>query len=121
MPIVSDDVTAGMNCPRVPAEVWSNVRALTTSGAFADLLVFLSGALNVVDGGILGAVETGDEHLCDPHIFSPRDAPVLILAQFIERKVAAHAGQACVVNDGSELLSAVFHEAAETGVCVADG
>src|SRR5258708_17907132 len=79
----------------------------------ADAVVFVGGALDVIHGGILWAVEACNKHLRQAGIFCPRDAAVLIFPQFVEREVTADATESGIVQDALEFRSFVFPDAAE--------
>jgi hypothetical protein len=89
--------------------------------SLAHSVVFVGRPLQVIQSGMLRAVQTWNKHLSQADIFCPRDAVVLTLPQFVDREVAADAGEAFLVQDTSEFRSFEFAEAGEPGVGISDG
>ncbi len=90
-------------------------------GLFAHFVVLVGGALHIVHGGMLGAVEAGHEHLGEANVFGPGDATGLILAEFIDAEVRADASDAGIGENFAKLRAGIFGEASEARIVVANG
>src|SRR5213080_2366853 len=82
-------------------------------GKFAHFVVFVGGALDVVQSWLLGAFEAGHDHLREADIFRPGNAGLLIVAKLLDAEVRTDAGDAGIGQNFAELGARVFGEAAE--------
>src|SRR5260370_4206205 len=97
------------------------VKALLDAGLGGELghfVVFVGGALNILQSGVFRSVEAGDAHLLEADVFRPGNAGLLILAKLLDAEVRTHAGDACIVENFAEFGSGIFGEAGEAGVGV---
>jgi len=87
-------------------------------GEFGHFVVFVGGALHIVQSRFGGAAEGWDDHLRQAEIFCPGNPGRLIVAEFDDGEVRTHAGDTGVVQNFAELGSGVFGEASEAGIGV---
>src|SRR6185312_9806572 len=76
-------------------------------GAFAHPVVFLRRPLHVIQRGVLWPLQAGYQHLRESHIFRPRDSALLVLPEFLDTEMGAHAGYTSVAQYSFQLGSLV--------------
>jgi len=74
-------------------------------GLLAHFVVFVGGALHVIHGGILGAVEAGNKHLREADVFGPGNSPGLVLTEFVDAEVRAHTSDTGIAENFAEVGS----------------
>src|SRR5437667_9916470 len=82
-------------------------------GKFAHFVVFVGGALDVVQSRLLGAFQAGHDHLREADVFCPGNASFLIVAKRLDGEWRANAADACIAENFAELGACIVSEASE--------